>query len=393
MKKTTKLLSLLLAMLMLFGTLPMIASASAALNVEEVGISVQEPIVGETTNFNVSRYTLSSKYNLAAPEILASWFESDKKITTKAEFEDLYYNAKVQSAGPESGEFYKPFEFKQDKYYVFYCLVEAIEGYVFAPSTEYYINGERAFAIDEKEGEYSETKEIWFCFEPVAAINSIAVFGIDRPVPGEKADTTTMYEANQGYSCASGDNVYWFEFSEEPNNPNPDEVSFHDYLFENADEVYSDGLELYFKADKYYVVMVPVTAEILYHIIPCAFASDATGTLNGKEAIVTSYDEYGYYEKEICYIFAPHNEHSYENGVCTDCGDACTHTYENGKCKDCEIVCRHRNANGDNKCDTCDFICTCGCHKTGIARFFWSIGNFFRKLFGNKVPCVCGRAH
>ncbi len=54
----------------------------------------------------------------------------------------------------------------------------------------------------------------------------------------------------------------------------------------------------------------------------------------------------------------------------------------------------HIDEDLDGKCDVCEEItCNCGCHKTGIARFFWSIGNFFKTIFGNKAPCACGRIH
>ncbi len=54
----------------------------------------------------------------------------------------------------------------------------------------------------------------------------------------------------------------------------------------------------------------------------------------------------------------------------------------------------HTDEDLDGKCDDCkEVVCDCNCHKTGFAKFFWSIGNFFRKLFGNKTPCACGKPH
>ncbi len=54
----------------------------------------------------------------------------------------------------------------------------------------------------------------------------------------------------------------------------------------------------------------------------------------------------------------------------------------------------HTDENHDGICDNCQTTnCSCGCHKTGIAKFFWAIGNFFRKLFGNRAPCICGAEH
>lgn len=39
--------------------------------------------------------------------------------------------------------------------------------------------------------------------------------------------------------------------------------------------------------------------------------------------------------------------------------------------------------------------CTCSCHKTGFAKFIWSILNFFRKIFGMEQYryCDCGKKH
>ncbi len=54
----------------------------------------------------------------------------------------------------------------------------------------------------------------------------------------------------------------------------------------------------------------------------------------------------------------------------------------------------HTDDNSDGKCDNCEeTTCDCNCHKTGITKFFWSIGNFFRKIFGKDKVCACGKAH
>ncbi len=42
---------------------------------------------------------------------------------------------------------------------------------------------------------------------------------------------------------------------------------------------------------------------------------------------------------------------------------------------------------------TLDGVCNHSCHKGGISGFFWSITNFFNKLFGKNQYCVCGVAH
>ena len=56
-------------------------------------------------------------------------------------------------------------------------------------------------------------------------------------------------------------------------------------------------------------------------------------------------------------------EHTFSGSVCTGCG------YDKAA------------------------TCSCNCHKTGIAKFFFNIINFFQKLFGNNKICACGAAH
>ncbi len=83
----------------------------------------------------------------------------------------------------------------------------------------------------------------------------------------------------------------------------------------------------------------------------------------------------------------------------------------------------HKDANSDNKCDVCGATvkeptptdppkptdptqpsqpdtpnnpadeCDCGCHKDGIAGFFFRFILFFQKLFGANETCQCGEAH
>lgn len=55
------------------------------------------------------------------------------------------------------------------------------------------------------------------------------------------------------------------------------------------------------------------------------------------------------------------------------------HNYDSGVCTNC----------GDSKTDGC----SCNCHKSGFAGFFWKILNFFYKLFGMNKVCECGVKH
>lgn len=65
----------------------------------------------------------------------------------------------------------------------------------------------------------------------------------------------------------------------------------------------------------------------------------------------------------------------------------------------------HTDTNSDGKCDNCGAQtgtatptdpsknCSCNCHKTGITKFFFTLINFFQKLFGQNKVCACGVKH
>ena len=60
--------------------------------------------------------------------------------------------------------------------------------------------------------------------------------------------------------------------------------------------------------------------------------------------------------------------------------------------------CKHSYADGnDATCDFCEYNraenCGCSCHKGGIAGFFFKIVLFFQKLFGQNKVCACGMNH
>lgn len=59
-----------------------------------------------------------------------------------------------------------------------------------------------------------------------------------------------------------------------------------------------------------------------------------------------------------------------------------------------EIPSTSHIVNSDGYCDNCEEkVCNHNCHKGGISGFFWKIANFFNKLFGSKKYCECGYAH
>lgn len=71
---------------------------------------------------------------------------------------------------------------------------------------------------------------------------------------------------------------------------------------------------------------------------------------------------------------------------CSECGEILTAQEE--------IPANGHNVNKDGYCEECnEKICDHNCHKGGISGFFWKISNFFNKLFGTKKYCECGYAH
>lgn len=88
------------------------------------------------------------------------------------------------------------------------------------------------------------------------------------------------------------------------------------------------------------------------------------------------------------------------NPTCTENGSI----YEFVYCSECdeeissELVVieatRHKDADNDGYCDNCEEqLCNHRCHKIGFAGFLWKIINFFNKLFGLNNVCDCGVAH
>lgn len=64
-----------------------------------------------------------------------------------------------------------------------------------------------------------------------------------------------------------------------------------------------------------------------------------------------------------------------------------------------EIICEHSYTDGNDAiCDLCEYNradnCDCNCHAGGLKAFFFKLGNFFAKLFNPaKRVCACGMKH
>ena len=83
-------------------------------------------------------------------------------------------------------------------------------------------------------------------------------------------------------------------------------------------------------------------------------------------------------------------EQGYTTYTC-ECGDSYIDDYVDAT--------GHADKDGNGYCDTCRELldptveCNCNCHKSGITKFFFNFILFFQKLFGSNRECACGVAH
>ena len=98
-------------------------------------------------------------------------------------------------------------------------------------------------------------------------------------------------------------------------------------------------------------------------------------------------------------------EENYVAPTCTENGSKdivvyCSVCDEEISCKTVTIEATgHADNDGDGYCDADNELldptveCECNCHKTGIAKFFFNLILFFQKLFGLNQVCACGVSH
>ena len=127
--------------------------------------------------------------------------------------------------------------------------------------------------------------------------------------------------------------------------------------------------------------------------------SDSTCTVNGVLKSDCSRCDH-YVTKNI--VMTPHVESTWiidSNETCTT--DGLKHI----ECIDCEtvlkteVIKKSEHNYKDAVCTKCGYdrseTCSCNCHKSGFASFFWKITLFFNKLFKikSKQICACGVSH
>ena len=127
--------------------------------------------------------------------------------------------------------------------------------------------------------------------------------------------------------------------------------------FEGSQEEWNSAIEKIYGIENHPLLKATVHYGEASHIhYYASVTTPATCTANGQTVYSCSC---GNTYTEII----PTTDHSYQNGVCSKCGDS--------------------------RVDDCSHLC----HKSGFMGFIWKIVRFFWKLFKMNPVCECGLAH
>lgn len=269
-KKTEKLLALLLALIMVLALIP--TTAMAITEIETIEITdVIVPEVGEVTTFDF-KVPDDAGYDKDYENDCGFWAETD---TEPADYDEL-----LDGRVYETDEL---FAFKENKYYTFVAFISLPkDGYEFANDYTATINGEKA-----KIQAYDNLgPSIWYCFGlltrgPVTDyIDTIEITDVITPEIGKSSsfDFTVPGNAGYGKDVEFGDG-FWSETAFEPE-------SFSDLFIEPSIQYYEDFT---FKEGKYYTFVAYISLPKNCY----AFADGYTATINGENAGIEEYEEYG----------------------------------------------------------------------------------------------------
>lgn len=259
MKKTRKLLAILLALITCLGIFSMAASAAiiSSITIYEV----KRPVVGEKANYEyvISNYVDYEK----SPDSYGYsgyWVETSTKPTS---WSDVAAGTAIYGGN---------FNFKSDKYYTFVARLKAKSGHTFSSTISAIINHRKAGVwIDGAE------RHIWYCLGKAASyyINEAHIYDVETPVVGSPLsfEKSSAYGVNFYISCDPyGHYGYWSETDTKPNNIM--NVDRGKKVFE------SDG-EYIAKPGKYYTFVIIVVPYEDY-----TFADPLNATISGKSAEV-----------------------------------------------------------------------------------------------------------
>lgn len=253
--KSKRLLSLLIALILTVGVLP-VGMASAATVITAVNITgYTKPVAGETVRANLDRISVDSKgkgtYHCSWYSYEAEGFMSDNDV------------------------------FKAYDGYYLSITVDLDSGYEFASNASLTINGSTAL-VDSKYSVIETSSVQYYTYDivvdgssPVKYIDSVAIKGYTTPSVG---DTVAKNLANVSMS-ASGSGTYdfyWYSFDKAANM--------------EASDVFEYGREYYFYAE--------LTPSEGY-----AFTNDVKVTINGGTSLIDEdflYTRYNYLE--VCAV-------------------------------------------------------------------------------------------
>ena len=243
-KKTTRLISSILALVMLLSLLPTTALAVESTPITSVKVSdITEPVIGATPDFDITLTGTGFELNEYPDEPAVNWYKVTLDDGEIGEWEPMDRDTPF-GAGLYSLEVY----------------LKAEDGYEFSDATKFYYNDDE---LPEYEGSYESNYECWgedkyaaiylyFTLEDPAAPTEITSLSatVTEPVAG----------ASPSFEAVAGGEGYTAEVEWES---------------EDAQLYPEDGYE--FKAGEKYYLYVAFNAKE-----GCEFADDVTITINGK---------------------------------------------------------------------------------------------------------------
>lgn len=243
--------------------------------------------------------------------------------------------------------------------------------------------GENYVGIDVKAGDsiamFSSNEYFWFKFEPeeTAAYLLTSDNTDDEATTNKVADPAVIVvDATGDFILVSDDDIS----AENRNFALPYEFEEGERYFIGIYDNNNNSDNWTFKLDKVTTHSVEVEETITNE--------------DGSTEVVTKTVEH-----ELTFI--PEKKSTCEEAghstavYCETCDEYLAGNHDYGVAEEC------KDDDEDNKCDWCDKVikeeepveCSCNCHKTGIARFFFDFILIFQKLFRLNSVCACGVAH
>lgn len=406
MKKVSKIISMILVVASVFGIFSINASAVAT------------PLdAGNTkaTATNIPEFGTEyvSELSVAGEE---DWF----KFTTLSD--DAYYTFNLQNYNIYESDWNDVYSLNLFVYDTFYKQVVHIYGAYrnttdikLEKNTTYYVKVCMGSRVTSSTGNYA------------MLIN----YKLD-PISNDKAEATAINaNALNKYSLDGTGDVDWYKFTAPTNDTY--KITLENYNIYESDwnDVYSLNLFVYDIYDKqvghvygslHNIADIQLEKNTTYYIKVCMGSKETSSTGNYGFKIQSDSAPSTPIEKTLSHITIDSmpNKTVYEIGDTFDkTGLVVTAHYSDGtsaqvteymvsgfdsKTEGTKTITVGYAEEGVLKTTTFDVTvkaettddteeCGCGCHKTGISKFFFNLILFFQKLFGSNQICDCGVAH